>query len=208
MPRASRWAPPRRPPDPPQDCLTGTAVLERHHVANFVTDVHVHFVRHAQGQLDRGLLVHLGAHHAPVLVVDGEAVLGTPLRNLGQGTGDTVSSSQGGSKLGWSSIGFPLPGESQRAPYILVSEARNYPCLRTELLLVNKEKNKKESAGTSKLDSQMKERKINTKNKIKIFLTSAVSEKTNLFTNYFLLGYKKAPSKIRLLISTTVFQAM
>lgn len=55
-----------------------------------MTDVNIHLVGHAEGELDRRGLVDLGAHHAPVLVVDGKAVLGTPLRNL-RGTDGTGS---------------------------------------------------------------------------------------------------------------------
>ena len=70
------------PPDQPQDGFTGTAVLKRNHVADFMTNVNIHLVCHAEGELDRRGLVDLRAHHAPVLVVDGKAVLSTPLRNL------------------------------------------------------------------------------------------------------------------------------
>lgn len=73
------------PPNQPQDGLARTAVLKRDHVADFVANVHIHLVRHPQGELDGRLLVGLRAHHAPVLVVDGEAVLGTPLRDLRRG---------------------------------------------------------------------------------------------------------------------------
>lgn len=72
-------------PDQPQDRFTGAAVLKGNHVADFMADVNIHFVRHSEGELDRGLLMDLCAHHAPVLVVDGKAVLGTPLRNLERG---------------------------------------------------------------------------------------------------------------------------
>lgn len=76
-------------PDPPQDGLAGAAVFKRDHVADLVADVHVHLVRHPQRELDGGLLVRLGAHDAPVLVADREAVLGTPLRHLRRkGTGE------------------------------------------------------------------------------------------------------------------------
>lgn len=73
------------PPDQPQDGFAGAAVLKGDHVANFVANVHIHLVCHAEGELHRRGLVDLRAHHAAVLVVDGEAILGTPLRNLSQG---------------------------------------------------------------------------------------------------------------------------
>lgn len=73
------------PPDQPQDGFARTAVLKRDHVADFVANVHIHLVRHPQGELDGRLLVGLCAHYAPVLIVDGEAVLGTPLRDLRRG---------------------------------------------------------------------------------------------------------------------------
>lgn len=75
----------------PQDCLTGAAIFKRNHIANFMTNVNIHFVGYPQGQLDRRLLVDLCADHAPVLVVDGKAIFSTPLRNLGQGKNDTGS---------------------------------------------------------------------------------------------------------------------
>lgn len=70
------------PPNQPQDRFTGAAVLKRNHVADFMTDVNIHFVCHPEGELDHSLLVDLCAHHAPVLVVDGKAIFSTPLRNL------------------------------------------------------------------------------------------------------------------------------
>lgn len=73
------------PPNQPQDGFARTAVLKGDHVADFVANVHVHLVRHPQGELDGRLLVGLCAHHAPMLVVDGQAVLGTPLRDLRRG---------------------------------------------------------------------------------------------------------------------------
>ena len=79
------------PPDQPQDGFTGTAVLKRNHVADFMTNVNIHLVCHAEGELDRCGLVDLRAHHAPVLVVDGKAVLGTPLRNLQRDKWERVS---------------------------------------------------------------------------------------------------------------------
>lgn len=66
----------------PQDRFTGAAVFKRDHIANFVTDINIHFVGNPQGQLHRRLLVDLCAYHAPVLVVDGKAVFSAPLRNL------------------------------------------------------------------------------------------------------------------------------
>lgn len=66
----------------PQDCFTGAAVLKRNHIANFMTNINIHFVGYPKGQLDRRLLVDLCAYHAPVLVVDGKAIFSTPLRNL------------------------------------------------------------------------------------------------------------------------------
>lgn len=66
----------------PQDCFTGAAVLKRNHIANFMTNINIHLVGHPQGQLDRRLLVHLCADHAPMLIVDGKAIFSTPLRNL------------------------------------------------------------------------------------------------------------------------------
>lgn len=85
------------PPDQPQDGFTGAAVLKRNHVADFMTDVNIHLVCHAEGELDGRGLVDLRAHHAPVLVVDGKAVLGAPLRNL-RGTGGTGSAPRASDK--------------------------------------------------------------------------------------------------------------
>lgn len=76
--RHSRWT----TPNPPQDCFTGAAVLKRDHVANFMANVNIHFICDPQGELDGSLSVDLRAYHAAVLVVDGQAVLSTPLRNL------------------------------------------------------------------------------------------------------------------------------
>lgn len=77
---APRWS--RRSDNKPQDRFSGAAVFKGNHIANFVTDINIHFVGDPQGQLHRRLLVDLCAYHAPVLVVDGKAVFSAPLRNL------------------------------------------------------------------------------------------------------------------------------
>lgn len=73
------------PPHPPQDGFAAAAVFKGDHVANFMPNVHIHLICHPEGELHGGGLVDLCAYHTPMLVVDGEAILGTPLRNLSQG---------------------------------------------------------------------------------------------------------------------------
>ena len=80
--RATPHPPPRHRP---QDGLAGAAVFKGDHVADFVPDVNVHLVCHPQGELHGALGADLRAHHAPVLVADGQAVLGAPLGNLQRG---------------------------------------------------------------------------------------------------------------------------
>lgn len=70
--------------DKPEHGVGGAAALQGDGVAHLVAYVDVHFVGHAQGQVDSLLSAGLGAHHHAVLVLGRQAELGTPLRNLRQ----------------------------------------------------------------------------------------------------------------------------
>lgn len=147
-------------PHPPQDRLAGAAVLKRDHVADLVANVDIHFVRHAQGELDSGLLVRLRAHHAPVLVADGEAVLGTPLRHL-RARGDVSAARK--------------PTGARGVSGVTVS------CVYPQLPLATKERqrNRKALAGLLTFDSHMffKKGQVKIKGKILcIFNLSYISE--------------------------------
>lgn len=68
--------------DKPQNSVGGATGLQGDGVPHFVAYVDVHFVSHAQGQIHSLLPAGLRAHNHPVLVLGGQAELGTPLRDL------------------------------------------------------------------------------------------------------------------------------
>lgn len=168
----------RRNPHPPQDRLAGAAVLKRDHVADLMANVDIHFIRHAQGELDGGLLVRLRAHHAPMLVVDGEAVLGTPLRHLRESQPSARHSP------GNPPASHPLSEQAVFTP--------EFPPA--------KKSSEKEQEGVRTVNVRFPDEKAgkNKRQNTHMFLTSAVFLKnkhdTNLCMNcYFLSGYGKPP---------------
>lgn len=173
-----------------------------------MANVHIHLVCHAEGELHRRGLVHLCAHHAPVLVVDGEAVLGAPLRNLSRGKWDRISflwENHQKTRVHLIKNCFFHQWITSGLHYISLSENLNHLCLCTESFLLKSLRVSRD--WESLTSSRWKKNADKNKSKIKkkIFNLSWVSEKTHVFTDcYFLPGYKRAPSKIWLLVTLYV----